>query len=723
MIEASKRFLYIQQTKVTTDSVNKLNAATDQVLQTLSLLDAHRVKNSVDTAVKQNYIESVQIFSTNSLPVNKSQPTVYFRLHPDSVYKPKICEDSNGLDLPFQEDVFLAPHELKKVNLGVQFQLPKHFCALLMNKSSARLKYEITVTLGLIDKGFQDYIQVVIQNMSKKPLILPAGTAVAQLLLIKSKIPDFVPEWPEATGSRGSFGSTGQEFEKITLNTNFLLNSNLERCATFHLTEMPLQVNPLLHVQTLLNPDKIFVNNIPIKFLGDNISNSQTNHSFHSMEAEFMDSSPHDLAQNLPTLPLTLCNTDVNSLPFRKFEAADNTDIKLDASTIASLLAADLADNRKLSIESLVYFQTTDPLIAKIKDNLLGTTDLKSFVLKKNVVCKLFQGTPDIVPKFAIYIPTVLLLPTIIYVHTHFLHASKTQTFREFAQLYYHPNAKRMIAKVCNACLTCSMARNPENRSVPVGQIRSLQPTAPRQMVSIDILYFPTSSKGHTHGLMIADLFSLYVSFFPLKGKLAAQIATSLRTFFSLQGVPKVVYSDNDQSFLGEVQTLLSSYNIQHATSFPYSQKQNAVESQVRKFKNAYRSALLNNPIFSHREWHVIYPLVVIRLNTLISKYGLSREYVHFKDVLDTHLPLITEIPLTGELESDLDQLSHTFRAKVAKFLRNKEKSKQTYKPGKKYNFYLHELVMQKVYTPSSLLHPTFNSPFSELLKFQNSVQ
>ena len=194
LIEASKRFLYIQQTKVTTDSVNKLNEATDQVLQTLSLLDAHRVKNSVDTAVKQNYIESVQIFSTNSLPVNKSQPTVYFRLHPDSVYKPKICEDSNGLDLPFQEDVFLAPHELKKVNLGVQFQLPKHFCALLMNKSSARLKYEITVTLGLIDKGFQDYIQVVIQNMSKKPLILPAGTAVAQLLLIKSKIPEFVPE-------------------------------------------------------------------------------------------------------------------------------------------------------------------------------------------------------------------------------------------------------------------------------------------------------------------------------------------------------------------------------------------------------------------------------------------------------------------------------------------------------------------------------------------------
>jgi dUTPase len=113
---------------------------------------------------------------------------VHYSLHPEAKILPKICNASNGLDIPLQENVHFKPYEIKKVNLKIKFQFPKHHCALLMNKSSARTVFNINVQLGLIDVGYHDYVIAVLQNMSEEPNILYAGTAVAQLLLLPAKI-------------------------------------------------------------------------------------------------------------------------------------------------------------------------------------------------------------------------------------------------------------------------------------------------------------------------------------------------------------------------------------------------------------------------------------------------------------------------------------------------------------------------------------------------------
>jgi hypothetical protein len=68
-----------------------------------------------------------------------------------------------------------------------------------------------------------------------------------------------------------------------------------------------------------------------------------------------------------------------------------------------------------------------------------------------------------------------------------------------------------------------------------------------------------------------------------MKSKSAEATASALRNYISFMGVPKVLLTDNDPTFRSEVTTLLSSFNIQHQTSFPYMQRGNTVESQVRK--------------------------------------------------------------------------------------------------------------------------------------------
>ena len=84
-----------------------------------------------------------------------------------------------------------------------------------MNKSSARIKYNMQILLGLIDIGYSDYVQTIIQNMTNNPVTITAGTALTQLLLIKNKIPTYTQEWPHKKSSRGSFGSTGHDFQQI----------------------------------------------------------------------------------------------------------------------------------------------------------------------------------------------------------------------------------------------------------------------------------------------------------------------------------------------------------------------------------------------------------------------------------------------------------------------------------------------------------------------------
>jgi dUTPase len=144
-----------------------------------------------------------------------NSPLVLYQLTSGAKYKPKLCDNSNGLDLPFHEDIHLEPNQILKVKLGVCVQFPTHFCGLLLNKSSAITKFNVQVYCGLIDIGYTNELQTVIQNMSNEVCILPAGTALVQLLVIPSPIPTFSLCENITYSERGSFGSTGQNFDPI----------------------------------------------------------------------------------------------------------------------------------------------------------------------------------------------------------------------------------------------------------------------------------------------------------------------------------------------------------------------------------------------------------------------------------------------------------------------------------------------------------------------------
>jgi dUTPase len=708
-----------------------LKKSQEKLIENAQLISEEQLQNNVNETLLSNYVVTLE----KAKKISKStQPLVHYKLHSSATILPKICEASNGLDIPLQDIEHFQPHELKKVNLKIKFQIPKNHCALLLNKSSARTKYNVNIQLGLIDIGYHDYVIAVIQNMTNKHLTLMPGIAVAQLLILPAKIPKFENDWPLTNSDRGSFGSTGQNFQRIN-STNYCNLIN-------HIDEIPLQTkegidsipfqihqdistdNPVLKLESQLNPTCIHVNNIKIRLTDTPCENWQAIYDFQKLENKLLDRISPTIVSSLPCYQTVVSKHEINRDNIKEDEQKKSENqatitglfpkhytVPITPDDLSHLLAADLMENKKLTINTLVYLQNMDPHIAFYKEKLLHKQEHKNLVLKRGVLCKINKYKSED-KHLTIYLPSVLLYPTLIYVHKYFLHPSRTQTLTEFFRHYYHPQAETAARKIIQACLTCSLSRNPQYRLVPVGKERTVNPHQPREAISMDILYMPKSSHGHTHALLIADLFSMYISFFPLKTKSSASVATALRSYLSLQGVPRIIYSDNDPSFRNEVENLLVTYNIQHCTSYPYSQQENAVEAQVRKFKNAARAAILDNPLTNHSEWHNLYPLVIIRLNTMVSKYGASREVMHFQDILETQLPLITDFQCHDELEKDLNFQADKFRGAIAKFLHNKQKTKSSYKEGIKYPYLLHELVMRKIHNPASALHPTYAGPY-----------
>jgi len=151
--EVSKNYLSCSKNPLTEQLLGKLKKSQQDLMDTAQIINQDNVASYAATQLKMVYINSIQTQEqTTKLPL------VYFSLHPEASILPSLSAESNGLDIPLQETIDFGPLELKKIDLRIRFQIPKHHCGLLMNKSSARTKYGVSVQLGLINVGYHGYV-------------------------------------------------------------------------------------------------------------------------------------------------------------------------------------------------------------------------------------------------------------------------------------------------------------------------------------------------------------------------------------------------------------------------------------------------------------------------------------------------------------------------------------------------------------------------------------
>jgi hypothetical protein len=226
----------------------------------------------------------------------------------------------------------------------------------------------------------------------------------------------------------------------------------------FHLANNSENIHPILKIENALNPGIFTLDCFQIHIAGSPIERTQQLFDLHSFEAKSITQATVLRSFLLPVIQLrsTLAQLDEQKLQLGLHSAQLSStpishppaekDIYLPPAVpnpaqvpthigpspspqdLQLLIAADLLNNQKLTVESLIYFQTHDPFIAKIKNDLLGKKRLQTFILKNGVVCKLFSPNSMNTNAFAICIPTVLLTATLVYIHKFFLHPSSTNT-------------------------------------------------------------------------------------------------------------------------------------------------------------------------------------------------------------------------------------------------------------------------------------------------------
>ena len=114
---------------------------------------------------------------------NNFEPKVKFAKKFSNAIDPTCRKDGSlGFDLYTPERVEIESGERLVIDTGIIFEFPYYLGMYVWDKSSVALKKYLTVCGGVIDPGYSGSIGVILQNSHSKKIVLPKGTAIAQVV-------------------------------------------------------------------------------------------------------------------------------------------------------------------------------------------------------------------------------------------------------------------------------------------------------------------------------------------------------------------------------------------------------------------------------------------------------------------------------------------------------------------------------------------------------------
>lgn len=133
--------------------------------------------------------------------------------HPLPAY---ATSGSSGMDLKayITEDIVLQSLERTLVPTGLFIELTNGYEAQIRPRSGLAIKQGLTClnTPGTIDADYRGEIKVILINLSNEPQTIHNGDRIAQMVIQKIEIIEWVPveELNETVRAAGGFGHTGR---------------------------------------------------------------------------------------------------------------------------------------------------------------------------------------------------------------------------------------------------------------------------------------------------------------------------------------------------------------------------------------------------------------------------------------------------------------------------------------------------------------------------------
>lgn len=140
------------------------------------------------------------------------------RLHPAARLPMKQTAGSACFDLAILEDTYIPP--IKAVDFpsilrtGLAFAIPEgcHMKVFLRSSVGAKSNLRLANHVGIIDSDYRGEVQLIIENLGRSGIHLPAGTRIAQFLIEQNVLVKFmeIDELEMTARGTGGIGSTGR---------------------------------------------------------------------------------------------------------------------------------------------------------------------------------------------------------------------------------------------------------------------------------------------------------------------------------------------------------------------------------------------------------------------------------------------------------------------------------------------------------------------------------
>ena len=124
-------------------------------------------------------------------------------------------EYAAGYDLyaATNEDIIIRPHETKKIGTGIAMAIPEGYFGGIFARSGIATKQGLRPAncVGVVDSDYRGEVIVALHNDTNEDQIIPAGSRIAQLIIIEYRYVflNVVDELEDTERGSGGFGSTG----------------------------------------------------------------------------------------------------------------------------------------------------------------------------------------------------------------------------------------------------------------------------------------------------------------------------------------------------------------------------------------------------------------------------------------------------------------------------------------------------------------------------------
>ena len=124
-------------------------------------------------------------------------------------------EGSAAMDVATCERITFFAGELHKISTGLVVKVPDDMVLMVLPRSSTFERYRLIMphSVGIIDSDYcgpDDVLKLLFLYLGEDRMEIPAGTRLAQMVMVPKVRAEIVPHLPSQAENRGGFGSTGK---------------------------------------------------------------------------------------------------------------------------------------------------------------------------------------------------------------------------------------------------------------------------------------------------------------------------------------------------------------------------------------------------------------------------------------------------------------------------------------------------------------------------------